>query len=111
MTQKEEIFQHFNNRVNNLMKKEGIDGITELAKRSNISQSTLSTIMNKKRLPKIDIIVKISSGLNISVHEFFDFEPFNEDKNTQELNYLISNMSKEQEEILKNLLKTFKTEE
>lgn len=53
--------------------------ITEnrLAQLSGITQSTLNGIMNKGRIPRIDTIHSICVGLNISVKEFFDFQPYN----------------------------------
>lgn len=51
--------------------------INELAKRSRVTQSTLNSIINDKKSPTLKTIEKICNGLGISLHEFFDFPPYN----------------------------------
>lgn len=51
--------------------------INELAKRSRITQSTLNNIINENKSPTLKTIEKICNGLGISLHEFFDFPPYN----------------------------------
>ena len=54
--------------------------INELAKRSNLTQSTLNNIINDQKSPTLKTIEKICNGLGISLHEFFDFPPYNAKK-------------------------------
>ncbi|MGC6767772.1 helix-turn-helix domain-containing protein [Enterococcus sp. LJL51] len=67
--------------------------INRLAQLSNIRQSTLSSIINRQGVPRVDTIHQICRGLNITVKEFFDFPPYNKidlDTNSEEelMNYL-----------------------
>ncbi|HAP2762625.1 TPA: helix-turn-helix transcriptional regulator [Enterococcus faecalis] len=86
--------------------------ITEnrLAQLSGITQSTLNGIMNKGRVPRIDTIHALCNGLNISVRDFFDFEPYNltnENKNDskEELMIYLKQLSAEINKIEKKLEK------
>jgi len=69
--------------------------LNRLAELSNIRQSTLNNIMNRNTIPKVDTIKAICDGLNISVKDFFDFPPYNEQKkdtkqNSEELTQQVS---------------------
>lgn len=57
--------------------------INKLASRANMTQSTLSGIINYGRIPNISTIYSICETLNITTQEFFDFYPYNK-KNTPE---------------------------
>ncbi|PWG01119.1 XRE family transcriptional regulator [Levilactobacillus bambusae] len=59
------------------MKQENIT-LNRVATLSDITASTLNNIVNRGSAPRIDTIRKICNGLNISVHDFFDFPPYNE---------------------------------
>ncbi|MDT2546899.1 helix-turn-helix domain-containing protein [Enterococcus raffinosus] len=50
--------------------------INKLADVSGIRQSTLSNMVNRKSVPKVDMLYKICEALDISLQEFFDFEPY-----------------------------------
>ncbi|WP_195516405.1 helix-turn-helix domain-containing protein [Enterococcus dispar] len=51
--------------------------INQLAKKSGIRQSTLNNIINGGNVPSIPTITSICYGLDISIIEFLDVEPFN----------------------------------
>ena len=42
-----------------------------LAKKSDIAQSTLSSMMNRENLPTLPTLTKICEGLNITLPQFF----------------------------------------
>ncbi|EAC2288969.1 helix-turn-helix transcriptional regulator [Listeria monocytogenes] len=65
------------NRMYMYMRERNIT-LNRLADLSGITASTLSNIVNRNSVPKADTIYKICVGLNISVHEFFNFPPYNE---------------------------------
>lgn len=53
--------------------------MNRLAVLSGIRQSTLSSLESRPTgVPKADTLRLICKGLGISVHEFFDFPPYNE---------------------------------
>lgn len=52
--------------------------INHLAELTGIRQSTLSNMVNRKSVPKIDTLYKICKALNLSVIEFLDFPPYNQ---------------------------------
>lgn len=54
--------------------------LSRVAVLSGISASTLNNIVNRGSAPRLDTIYKICTGLGISVHDFFDFPPYNEVK-------------------------------
>lgn len=51
--------------------------INELAKRSNLRQSTISAILNEGNVPTITTLGSICKGLETNIHNFFDFPPYN----------------------------------
>lgn len=89
-------------RIQELMDEKNINENT-LATRANIRQSTLNQLMNKKdRKPSTETLKKICEGLEISLHDFFNFYPFNIDPKTPEevdLNVLINEMKEIKAEI------------
>lgn len=73
-------------RIRNLTNERNIT-INELAKRSKLTQSTINNIINENKSPTLKTIVKICSGLNISVTDFFDFPPYNKKKEADKINF------------------------
>lgn len=63
-------------RIKDLAEESGLS-INELAKRSRLTQSTINSIINDHKSPTLKTIEKICNGLGISLHEFFDFPPYN----------------------------------
>lgn len=51
--------------------------INQLAKYSNIRQSTISGILNEGKIPTVSTLLSICEALNITLSEFFDFAPYN----------------------------------
>lgn len=45
---------------------------------SGLTQSTLSSSVSRKSIPKVETLLAVCKGLGISLHEFFDFPPYNE---------------------------------
>lgn len=64
------------NRILELMNERNLN-INQLAKLSNIRQSTLSNIFNAGNIPTIPTLIMICEGLEITLHEFFDIEEYN----------------------------------
>lgn len=50
----------------------------QLARISNVTQSSLNNIINRPSVPTITTIRKLCEGLDISVVEFLNFEPYNQ---------------------------------
>lgn len=51
-----------------------------LASESNITQSTLNSIINGNNVPTITTIRKICDGLHVSLVDFLNFYPYNQAK-------------------------------
>jgi transcriptional regulator with XRE-family HTH domain len=64
--------------------------INKLADVSGIRQSTLSNMVNRKSVPKVDMLYKICDALGISLQEFFDFEPYSKESLDREKNEIDS---------------------
>lgn len=69
--------EFFIKRLYKYMEQENLT-LNRVATLSDITPSTLNNIVNRKSAPRIDTIYKLCSGLGISVHDFFDFPPYNE---------------------------------
>jgi len=50
--------------------------ISRLADLTGIRQSTLSNLVNRKSVPKIDMLFKICTALDITVVEFLSISPY-----------------------------------
>ncbi|MFB5458278.1 helix-turn-helix domain-containing protein [Enterococcus avium] len=87
----------------------------QFAQISEVSQSSLNSIINRPSVPNITTLRKICDGLQISVIEFLDFEPYNrveknnEDINETELEKKINEMNSEIDELKKIISKLEKT--
>lgn len=64
--------------------------INKLADVSGIRQSTLSNMVNRKSVPKVDMLYRICEALDISLQEFFDFEPYSAKTRSKEQNEIES---------------------
>lgn len=51
--------------------------INKLADLTGIRQSTLSNMINRESVPKVDMLYKICEALEISLVDFLDMEPYN----------------------------------
>lgn len=60
----------------------------QLSQMSEVTQSSLNSIINRPSVPNISTLRKICDGLQISVIEFLDFEPYNRvpKKDNEEIN-------------------------
>ena len=85
-------------RILFLMEREKVTGY-ELAKKSGISHSTISTIFRKNRQPNITTLQKICKGLNISMAEFFY-----EDDGSNSVENKFNSLSEKSKEIILYLL-------
>lgn len=54
--------------------------INRIADLTGIRQSTLSNVVNRKSVPKVDMLYRICEVLGVSVTEFLDFPPYNQNK-------------------------------
>lgn len=55
--------------------------VNRLATLSGVTQSTISSFIYRKGLPKIDLLRVMCKAMHISVRDFFDFPPYNEVEN------------------------------
>lgn len=67
----------FKERLYSYMREQNIT-LNRVATLSAMAPTTLSNIVNRGSAPRLDTIYKICDGLGISVHDFFDFAPYNE---------------------------------
>lgn len=83
-----EVFQKVNvgGKIKELRKRRGLT-TTELAKKINVSQSTISLYENGKREPDFKTITKIANTLNVQPVIFFG--DFNEDEEVLDLETLL----------------------
>ncbi|MBC6381905.1 helix-turn-helix domain-containing protein [Lactiplantibacillus plantarum] len=73
MTESELIIQ----RLYDLMRERNLT-VNRLATLAGVTQSTVSSFIYRQSVPKIDLLHSLCSALGISVHDFFDFPPYNE---------------------------------
>lgn len=65
-------------RIYDLIREKNIT-INRLATLSGVRQSTITSLIERPTgVPKADTLRKLCQGLGISVHDFFDFAPYNE---------------------------------
>ena len=79
----------FQERLQFLMKLKGIDNVLEFAKLHDIAPTTMDGIMKRQQRsngPRIDTLQKICKGLGITVGEFLEESPTEEEKVFQRLN-------------------------
>lgn len=65
------------NRLYSLMRERNLT-VNRLATLANITPSSLSSLIYRKSVPRVDMLHALCSALNISVRDFFDFPPYNE---------------------------------
>lgn len=83
--------------------------INRLADLSGIRQSTLSNIVNRESVPKIDTLFKICEALDITVLEFLDIEPYNNAiKEQLNPNDIVSNLNQKQLEKLSEFIEALR---
>lgn len=73
MTESELIIQ----RLYDLMRERNLT-VNRLATLAGITQSTISSFIYRKSVPRVDLLHSLCSALEISLHDFFDFPPYNE---------------------------------
>lgn len=67
----------FKERLYYYMKDQNLT-LNRVAVLSGITASTLNNIINRGSAPRLDTMHRLCTGLGISVHDFFDFPPYNE---------------------------------
>ena len=97
------------NRIDELTKFNGWS-LYKLAKRADISPSSINNIYNRKTYPTIPTLECICDGLNISLSEFFDFQEnplrdFSMSEDEQTLLNSYRNLSASKKALLKAYLK------
>lgn len=73
MTESELIIQ----RLYELMREQNLT-VNRLATLAGLTQSTVSSFIYRRSVPKVDLIHSLCNALGISVKDFFDFPPYNE---------------------------------
>lgn len=83
--------------------------INRLADLTGIRQSTLSSMINRESVPKIDFLYKICEALDITLVEFLSIEPYTKyDKNKEpKITDLLTN---KQNEKLSDFIESLKEE-
>lgn len=87
-----------NARILFLMEREKVNGY-DLAKKTGLSPSTISTLFRKNRQPNLTTLQAICTGLGISMAEFF-----NEESYKSELEKKYHSLSKKSRDIIKYLI-------
>ena len=64
-------------RLYSLMRERNLT-VNRLATLANITPSSLSSLIYRKSVPRVDMLHALCSALGITVHDFFDFPPYNE---------------------------------
>lgn len=86
--------------------------INKLADLTEIRQSTLSNMINRKSVPKVDMLYKICDALEISLIEFLNVSPYNENKVVKKIDTdYLKNLNPNQIEKLKEFIKAIKLEQ
>lgn len=81
----------------------------QLAKKANLRQSTINKTLGQGGIPRVDTLHAICDGLDISMKEFFDFEPYNINKDNKVDNSLKDILKEElKAEILSEIKKEIK---
>lgn len=99
-------------RINEIMKQQGLTNY-QLAKKSGLSQSTLTNMNTRNTTPTIPTLENICHSLNISLSQFFadettDFYPVN--RQQREFLDLFVLLSEPQQEAIINLIRVMKPE-
>lgn len=64
-------------RLYSLMRERNLS-VNRLATLAGVTQSTVSSFIYRKSVPKVDLLHSLCNAMDISVHDFFDFPPYNE---------------------------------
>lgn len=64
-------------RLYDLMREKNLT-VNRISNLAGLTPSTLSSIIARKTVPRIDILHALCDVLDISVRDFFDFPPYNE---------------------------------
>jgi transcriptional regulator with XRE-family HTH domain len=65
------------NRLYELMRERNLT-VNRVANLAGVSQSTVSSFIYRKTVPRVDLLHSLCNVLGISVRDFFDFPPYNE---------------------------------
>ena len=65
------------NRLYELMRERNLT-VNRVANLAGVSQSTVSSFIYRKTVPRVDLLPSLCNVLGISVRDFFDFPPYNE---------------------------------
>lgn len=86
--------------------------INKLADLTGIRQSTLSNMINRESVPKVDMLYKICDALQISLVDFLNIPPYNENEESKkaDANYL-KNLKPNQIEKLKEFIEAIKLDQ
>ncbi|MCD2257392.1 helix-turn-helix transcriptional regulator [Lactobacillus sp. CC-MHH1034] len=65
------------NRLYELMRERNLT-VNRLANLAGITQSTVSSFIYRKSVPRVDLLHALCNVLGISIRDFFDFPPYNQ---------------------------------
>ncbi|MFS8160719.1 helix-turn-helix transcriptional regulator [Lacticaseibacillus rhamnosus] len=65
------------NRLYELMRERNLT-VNRVATLAGVTQSTFSSFIYRKTVPRVDLLHSLCNALNISVRDFLDFPPYNE---------------------------------
>lgn len=82
--------------------------INRLADLTGIRQSTLSSMISRESVPKLDILYKICEALDISLVEFLSIEPYKKNTVTESEQNNLDYLSKNQIEKLLEFIDALK---
>lgn len=64
-------------RLYSLMRERNLS-VNRLATLAGVTQSTVSSFIYRRSVPKVDLLHSLCNAMDISLMDFFDFPPYNE---------------------------------
>ncbi|MBM7709505.1 helix-turn-helix domain-containing protein [Enterococcus lemanii] len=84
--------------------------INKLADLTGIRQSTLSNMINRESVPKLDMLYKLCEALEVSLVDFLNIPPYNEKKKAAQDQDFLKTLSENQIDKLKDFIEAIKLE-
>ncbi len=84
--------------------------INKLADLTGIRQSTLSNMINRESVPKLDMLYKLCEALEVSLVDFLNIPPYNEKNKPAQDQDFLKTLSENQIDKLKDFIEAIKLE-